>query len=132
MKKIIITLLSLSMVMFFSGMASATDASQADDGTLSITSSGGTTCPGPSIAFTPSPSTLMDAATSATNFTIIAASSKTTGGASGNGIEYGIDSDTNVLYQKVQVADGAVSACTDEDTLPSGFIDKSGNAAPTS
>jgi hypothetical protein len=126
MKKIIIALLSLFMIVSFTTMASAGGPLTNTAGaTLSLPDSGA----GPGITFSPSPSTLLSAWTSATNFTLISASSKTT---TDNGIEYGIDSDSNTIYQKIQATDSAVTATTSATALPAGFKDKAGNDAPTS
>lgn len=131
MKKKIFAIISLFMIMSFSTVVSAAEMNNDTGGTLTVTSSGGTTCPGPDLTFNPSPSSLMSIFPSATNFTAIAASSKTTGGTGGNGIEYAIDSGTSVIYQKVQAADSEVTATTGADNLPTGFTDKAGVAAPT-
>jgi hypothetical protein len=130
MRKITIAIISLFMVLSFTAMASAAESHNSTAGaTVTITSSGGTTCPGPNFTFDPSPSTLMSVFTSATNFTIIAASSKTN---TTTGIEYGLDSDTSVVYQKTQATAGHVTSTTSANALPSGFKDKAGNTAPTS
>jgi len=128
MKKIIIAILSLFMAMSFATFAVATAITTTAGGAaVAITNAGGPGG-GPTLSFTPSPSTVMSTFTSPTQFTITAASKKTT---TANGIEYGIDSDTSVIYQKVQAADGAVTATTSAATLPtpSVFKDKAGNDA---
>jgi len=129
MKKIIFVMMSICMIMSFSTIVSAAEINNSTGGVLTVKSSGGTTCPGPDFVFNPSPSSLLSIFTSATNFTAIAASSKTTGGSNGNGIEYAIDSDTSVMYQKVQATSNKITATTGADTLPTGFTDKAGNAA---
>jgi len=130
MRKITIAIISLFMILSLTAMASAAEWNNSTAGdTVTITSSGGTICPGPNFTFDPSPSTLMSVSTSATNFTIIATSSKIT---TSTGIEYGIDSDTSVVYQKTQATQGEVTSTTSATALPSGFTDKSGNTAPTS
>jgi len=131
MRKITIAIISLFMVLSFTAMASADQNVTTDTpgATVKIKSSGDTTCPGPDLTFNPSPSTVMSVSTTATAFTIIAASSKTN---TTTGIEYGLDSDTSVVYQKTQTTAGAVTPTTSANALPSGFKDKSGKTAPTS
>ena len=132
MKKIRIAILALFMIMSLSTMAISAECNNGTGGAVTI--SGGTTA-GPDLIFRPSPSTLISAYTSDTNYTIIAASDKTTGSDTAtppSGIEYGIDSDTSAMYQMVQAKTDAVTATTSATALPDGFTDKAGNAAPTS
>ena len=127
MRKITIAIISLFMVLSFTAMASAAESHNSTAGaTVTIDSSN---CPGPNLTFNPSPSTVMSVSTTATAFTIIAASSKTN---KDTGIEYGLVSDTSVVYQKTQTTAGAVTPTTSANALPSGFKDKSGKTAPTS
>ena len=127
MKKMIIAILSLFMIMSFVTLASAATARTTSGGAaITLADSGA----GPGVTFNPSPSTVMSVATSATNFTIIGASSKTT---EDNGIEYGVISGSNAMYQMTQANGGAVTATTSTapGSLPSAdFKDKNGNTAP--
>ena len=129
MKKMIIAILSLFMIMSFVTLASAatvTATSASGGAAITLADSGA----GPGVTFNPSPSTVMSVATSATNFTIIGASSKTT---EDNGIEYGVISGSNAMYQMTQANGGAVTDTTSTapGSLPSAdFKDKNGNTAP--
>jgi len=127
MKKMIIAIVSLFMIMSFITLASAatvTATSASGGAAITLADSGA----GPGVTFNPSPSTLISAATNATLFTITAASSKTT---TANGIEYGVISGSNAMYQMTQAADNAVTASTTPGSLPSAnFKDKNGNTAP--
>jgi len=129
MKKITIAIMSLFMIMSFSTIVSAA-ASADNNGTGGSLTVDGSVGAGPDLTFNPSPSTLVSVFTSATNYTLITASSKTT---TSTGIEYGLDSDTSVVYQKVQATDSAVTAATSATALPgSDFKDKAGTTAPNS
>ena len=131
MRKITIAIISLFMVLSFTAMASAAESHNSTAGaTVKINSSGGTTCPGPPLTFNPSPSTVMSVSTTATAFTIIAASSKTT--TKDTGIEYGLVSGESAVYQRTQENPGEVTDAPTAGTLPSDFKDKAGNTAPTS
>ncbi len=122
MNKIVMALLSLCMIMAFNTTAFAyTNAAGA---AITIGDGAGSA---PTLVFTPSPSSLMEVLTSATNFAGTAASSKTTGGANGNGIEYGILSTTSIMYQMVQADDGALTSPDDEEGLPGTFVTKGGS-----
>ena len=123
MKKITIAILSLCMVISFTTMALATGAeNNSTGGTLTIVSD-----TGPGLTFNPSPSTVMSSFTSGTEYTIIAASSKTT---ADNGIEYGVVSSSNSVYQMKQATKEVCQ--TAAATLPTGFKDKAGTGAPQS
>ena len=133
MKKTTIAILSLFMTMSFATMALAATTVTTETGGEDVAIANDTgPGAGPTLTFTPSPSTLMSITTDATNFTIIAASSKTTGGTSGNGIEYGIDSGEAAVYQMVQATAEKVTATDSATILPDTFEDKAGNGAPQS
>ncbi len=125
MKKTLIAILSLFTIMSLTTFVYAADFVNASAG-AKITITGGTTA-GPDLEFTPSPSTLMSASTSPTDFTITAASSKTT---DENGIEYGLDSSTSDVYQQVQATTGAVTVTDSATTLPGSFTTKAGVTSP--
>ncbi len=128
MRKITIAIISLFMVLSFTAMASAAE-NHNSTAVAAVTINKSSTCPGPPLTFNPSPSTLMSFSTTATAFTIIAASSKTN---KDTGIEYGLVSDTSVVYQKTQTTAGKVTDAPTAGTLPSDFKDKAGNTAPAS
>lgn len=126
MKKIMIAILGLFMIMSFATMVSA-ETQTGTTSSRSLTFAASNT-PGPPITFTPSPSTLMSVTTSDVAFSITAASSKTT---TDTGLEYGILSSSNAVYQMAQAANNAVTATTSATALPStSFQDKDGNTAP--
>jgi len=125
MKKIIIAMISLFMIISFTTIVSAT--------TVTTTTGGAAVAIG-SITFNPSPSTVMSVTTIDDEFVITSASAKTT---TDNGIEYGIDSSSNALYQKTQETDGAVTATSGSASpltlpTPADWEDRAGNAASAS
>jgi len=92
--------MSLFMIAFFTTMAAATTPyvnTAAGDSVECSDSSGG----GAGFTFNPSPSTWVSAKTSATAFTVITVSSKTT---TTTGIEYGIKSSETDVFQRQQTA----------------------------
>jgi len=129
MRKITIAIISLFMVLSFTAMASAAE-NHNSTAVAAVTINKSSTCPGPPLTFNPSPSTVMSFSTTATAFTIIAASSKTT--KKNTGIEYGLVSGESAVYQRTQENPGEVTDAPTAGTLPSGFKDKAGNTAPAS
>lgn len=134
MKKIIITMISLFMIMAFTSIASATNTPTGTTGggdAVVLTDTGA----GSGFTFNPSPSTVMSVYVITTtdlegaNFCLISASVKTT---TENGIEYGIDSDSSDIYQRVQATDNIVTPTTSGLVLPTDFRDKANNAPPVS
>ena len=87
---------------FVTGLSLPVYAAGGDALTIDGSNSGGT-----DLVFTPSGNTLIDAVTSATAYTIISASAKTT---TANGMEYYMRSGYNGYYQKAQAADGALTS----------------------
>ena len=130
MRKITIAIISLFMVLSFTAMASADQNDTTTTGGATVTINKSSTCPGPRLTFNPSPSTVMSFSTTATAFTIIAASSKTT--KKNTGIEYGLVSGESAVYQRTQENPGEVTDAPTAGTLPSDFKDKAGNTAPAS
>ena len=121
MNKLTVAFITLFMILSFTTMASAAGpfTSTGTGIAITFTSSGA----GPALEFTPSPSTLISGITTATTFTAVAASSKTT---TENGIEYAVISTENAMYQKVQATTATVTPAA--ATLDSDFLDKAGNA----
>ena len=130
MKKNIMIIVYALMLSFVSTMVFAgnTAAPAPADAGNPITILGtSATCPGPSLTFTPSPATLISASTSGTAFTITSASGKTT---TANGIEYGILSSRNQMYQRIQTTDNDVTDTASAIALPgTDWKDKAGNSA---
>ena len=115
MKKNIIIALGLLMTIAFTASSWA--------GVITID---GSNAGGGNLDFSASPNTLMSEVTSATAFTIVTASSKTT---MANGIEYCMVSVDGYIRQMKQAADGAVtdvSAAT-PGTYPANFVVKGGS-----
>ena len=132
MKKNIIAIICAIMLSFVSTIAFAGTTTAQTKAGDPITVDGSTnTCAGPNLSFTPSSSTLISATTSDTEYTVTSASSKTT---KATGMEFGIDSSSNAMYQKQQAVDNAI---TDTDSAailptPANWKNKAGNTAPTS
>ena len=104
MKKNVIAIICAIMLSFVSTMAFAGAITSASAGaSVALTDSGA----GPGLTFTPSPSSFVSVFASDTAFTITSASAKTT---TDNGIEYGILSSSNAMYQQVQAEDRTVTA----------------------
>ncbi len=123
MKKIIIAILALFMVVSFTTIATAeTDATTTGGEALELA---GTNDPGPAFSFSPSPSTIMAVDTGENTYAATSASIRTT---TDTGIEYGVLSTSNDMFQMAQAADNAVQAPTDASTLPDGFVNRAGNA----
>jgi len=126
MKKMIIAIMTVFLIMSFTTMVSAEVQTSSSAG-AGITFAASNTS-GPSITYTPSPSSLVSAFTSATAFTITGGSGKTT---TSNGIEYGVVSSENAMYQRVQATSNTVTAADSATSLPgSNWKDKAGNTAP--
>ncbi len=105
MKQIIITIMSLFIIAFFSGSAYAADTTTTVGGAdVTMTSTHGTA---PDLVYTPSPSTLMSVVTSTIAYTIVAASSKTD---DTTGVEYCLLSGNSIVYMKTQATTATVSS----------------------
>ena len=127
MNKSIIALTTFFMILSFTTMVSAEVQTSASSGAAITFASAAD--PGPGFTFTPSPSSLVSAFTSATAFTAVAASGKTTGGAGGNGIEYGVVSASNAMSQRVQATSNTVTAASSATALPgTGWATKGGGS----
>ena len=107
MKKYTIIIMGLFLIMFFSGSAYALTADTSTGGdTVTLTSSSSSRA---NLIFTPSPNSLMSIVTSATAYTVVGASSKTT---TSTGIEYCLVSGSAIVYQKPQATDNDVTDVT--------------------
>ena len=93
----------------------------AADVTISDSNAGGG-----DLVFTPSPSTTMNTATSASAFTIVSASTKTT---TANGIEYALVSADGNIYQMKQAKDATATAAGTAGTVPTDFAVKGGSGS---
>ena len=124
MKKIIIAIMSLFMIMSFATMAAAGATAETSTGGADVVI-GGTSDTGGALTYNPSPSTLMSVQSSATSFTVISASSKTT---TDTGIEYGIKSSETDIFQMRQATDYDVTTPTSATVLGGSFKDKAGNS----
>lgn len=93
----------LFFVVFVSHSFAADNNANLARGNLTISNKTGE---GPGIVFTPSPNTLISCSTSATAYTIVAASNRTS---TDNGIEYCLISSNNNIYQKTQAKNSIVT-----------------------
>ena len=123
MKKYIMVIIFALMLSFVSTMAFA-DAVTSGSVGAAITM---TDAVGPDLVFTPSPSTFISVWVADTTFTIVSHSGKTD---STNGIDYGILSTNNAMFQRQQTADASTATPASSATaLPgSGWTDKAGNS----
>lgn len=127
MRKITSVIIGLFMVISFSTIASAETQTSASSGAAVTFAASSATCPGPTITYTPSPSTIISATTSDIAFAITSGSTK----AAANAIEFGILNTDPGMYQRT-IADTSTyvpAPTTSATALPgTGWADKGGNA----
>ncbi len=123
MKKIMTLIFALFIVASFSTAAIAEDVDGASSG--GAITFNATNTSGPAVTYTPSPSTIIAASTSDVAYAITSASGKTD---TDNGIEYGILSSSEQIYQRTQATANDVTATTSATALPgTSWKDKAGN-----